>query len=89
MDKFATFDMSRPADKIMADLMQRDFSREPLKRSAAVRLKCLDCCNGSKHQVSRCQIRSCPLWPYRKGAPANVRTGLASEDVEQVTDNVE
>ena len=32
----------------------------PLK---AIRLKCLDCSNGSSHEVRFCPVMSCPLYP--------------------------
>jgi len=42
----------------------------PLK---AIRLKCLDCSNGSSHEVRFCPVMSCPLYPYRYGKrPATV-----------------
>ena len=31
----------------------------------AVRLKCLDCSGNSQKLVDRCNIRDCPLFPYR------------------------
>jgi len=36
----------------------------PLK---AIRLKCLDCCAGSRKEVRLCPVRDCPLWPFRMG----------------------
>jgi len=36
----------------------------PLK---AIRLKCLDCCGGSRKEVRLCPAKDCPLWPYRFG----------------------
>lgn len=36
----------------------------PLK---AIRLKCLDCMCGSKHEVKLCASIDCPLFPYRFG----------------------
>ena len=36
----------------------------PLK---AVRLKCLDCCCGSAHEVKLCTATKCPLYPFRDG----------------------
>ena len=38
-----------------------------LTRSKAIRLKCLDCCCGSAHEVKLCTCDSCPLFPYRFG----------------------
>lgn len=47
----------------------------------AVRLKCLDCSGNSPKLVDRCNIRDCPLYPYRslramgeqKKMPKNMR----------------
>jgi hypothetical protein len=36
----------------------------PLK---AIRIKCLECCCDSSHEVKNCHITDCPLWPYRLG----------------------
>ena len=33
----------------------------------AIRMKCLECCNWSRPEVARCQIRDCSLWAYRMG----------------------
>lgn len=34
-------------------------------RAGAIKLKCLDCCCGSRAEVRRCQIKDCPLFEYR------------------------
>ena len=31
----------------------------------AIRKKCMDCCGNSTKEVRRCNIKDCPLWPYR------------------------
>ena len=36
----------------------------PLK---AIRLKCLDCCCDQANEVKICEIKNCPLWPFRFG----------------------
>lgn len=36
----------------------------PLK---AIRLKCLDCCCGSAHEVKLCTAARCPLYQFREG----------------------
>jgi len=36
----------------------------PLK---ALRLKCLDCCNGSAQEVRLCTAVDCSSWPFRMG----------------------
>lgn len=33
----------------------------------AIRLKCLDCCCGSAHEVKLCTVERCPLFPFREG----------------------
>lgn len=45
-----------------------DFSvDEPLIRSRAIRVKCIECQNGQRNEVANCEITDCPLWPYRRG----------------------
>ncbi len=44
----------------------------PLK---AIRLKCLDCCCGSAHEVKLCTAEKCPLYLFRLGKNPN-RTGI-------------
>ena len=34
---------------------------------SAIRMKCLDCCCGSKKEIRECQIKSCSLWAFRMG----------------------
>ena len=36
-----------------------------ITRRKAIRLKCLDCCCGNGAEVRRCELRKCPLWPFR------------------------
>lgn len=42
----------------------------PLK---AIRLKCIDCCGGSKREVRLCTAYCCPLHPFRMGTNPNRR----------------
>jgi hypothetical protein len=39
----------------------------PGKRTAAIRLACLQCTNWQSTEVNRCEIRRCGLWKYRMG----------------------
>ena len=39
-------------------------SKTPLK---AIRQKCLECSNGSSHEVRLCPINDCALYEYRSG----------------------
>lgn len=38
--------------------------RTPIK---AIRVKCLECCNGQQNEVRECAVVSCPLHEYRMG----------------------
>jgi hypothetical protein len=40
---------------------------KPMSAQRALRLRCLDCCSGSAHEVRRCQVEKCPSWPFRMG----------------------
>lgn len=33
----------------------------------AIRAKCLDCCCDSPTEVKLCDIKTCPLYPYKSG----------------------
>lgn len=37
----------------------------------AIRLKCLDCCCGSSHEVKLCTVTQCPLYLFRLGKNPN------------------
>lgn len=43
----------------------------------ALRLNCLDCCNGSAQEVRLCTAVTCPSWPFRMGR--NPWSGPVSE----------
>lgn len=49
-------------------------------RSKAIRLKCLDCCCGNSAEVRRCDLKKCPLHPYRMG---NEKKAAALEAAEK------
>jgi hypothetical protein len=65
---------------------------QPILR--VIRFKCLDCCGGSRTEVSASTAVSCALWPYRLGAnPFAKARGLSytgpdrsSEKVPQFAD---
>ena len=42
-------------------------ARVTKSRAAAMRVKCLECCNGSVGEVAKCAIAECPLHPWRLG----------------------
>ena len=33
----------------------------------AIRKKCLECCNGQIKEVKMCEVKRCPLYPYKNG----------------------
>ena len=46
----------------------------------AIRAKCLDCSNGSPHEVTHCPIVRCPLYPYRLGKNPNIKPRELTEE---------
>lgn len=60
------YDVGRdPRTMTMEDLEQLGHARvSPLR---ALRLKCLDCCNGAAREVRLCTAVGCPSWPFRMG----------------------
>lgn len=60
------YDVGRdPRAMTMEDLEQLGHARvSPLR---ALRLRCLDCCNGSAREVRLCTAVDCPSWPFRMG----------------------
>lgn len=42
-----------------------------LTPARAIKLHCLDCSGGSPGERRTCQIKSCPLWPFRLGGLDN------------------
>ena len=39
--------------------------KNKLSRPKAMRAKCMDCCAGNRMEVRRCNVYTCPLFPYR------------------------
>ncbi len=58
-----------------------DFTEDgPLRPLRAIRTKCLECCAGSSHEIARCKITDCTLWPYRSGKrPSTMHKGALFE----------
>lgn len=56
----------------------------------AIRLKCLDCCNGQASEVKVCGATECPIYPFRMGRRPDISptydTGreLTDEQREQI-----
>ena len=36
-----------------------------LTRGQAIKLHCKECSGGSSSEAVKCEIKSCPLWPFR------------------------
>ena len=49
----------------------------PLK---AIRLKCLDCSNGSSNEVKLCPAKKCPLYPFRDGHNPSAKKEYTAEE---------
>lgn len=89
------FDVGRdPRDMSAGDLEQ--LGHAPVSPLRALRLKCLDCCNGSAQEVRLCTAVDCPSWPFRMGKNpwrrklgheerAALRARLAAEDASAPT----
>ena len=45
----------------------------------AIRAKCLDCCNGSAHEVKMCTVSKCPLYDFRLGKNPNIKREYTEE----------
>lgn len=58
---------------------------ERVTRSKAIRLKCLDCCNGNSAEVRRCDLTKCPLWRYRMGNEKKAEALQAAEKDEMIS----
>ncbi len=59
---------------------------EPLPPRKAMPEKCLECCVGSHHEVARCEIFDCTLWPHRSGKrPSNPNKGklMAAQELRR------
>ena len=57
----------------------------------AIRMKCIDCCNGQLKEIRLCPCQQCPLWPYRMGRRptrepwASEATDMGEETQERTT----
>jgi len=54
----------------------------PLK---AIRASCVDCMGGQRKLVKQCDLRGCPLWPFRMGKnPFRSNRNLTSEQRSEI-----
>lgn len=49
----------------------------------AIRLKCLDCSNGSANEVKLCNIERCPLYQFRFGKNPNRQPRELTEEQKE------
>ena len=58
----------------------------PLK---VIRLKCLECSNGSSNEVKLCPVEKCPLYLYRFGTnPDRKKRELTEEQKQQLKERL-
>lgn len=51
----------------------------------AIRAYCLDCSNGSAHEVKLCPMTECPLYAFRLGKNPNIKKKkLTPEQKEEI-----
>ena len=54
----------------------------PLK---AIRANCVECMGGQRSLVRECDLRGCPLWPYRLGKnPFITKRNLTAKDRSEI-----
>ena len=54
----------------------------PLK---AIRAKCMDCCCGQAKEIKLCNLKNCPLYPYRMGKRPKDDKDIGSGGIEEKT----
>ena len=61
---------------------------EGKSRAAAVKAKCLDCCNWQRVEITNCPVETCPISPYRPYRRNEIpKTPKKSETLEKKTLN--
>ena len=60
------FDVGRDPRRMSTDELEQ-LGHAQVSPLRALRLKCLDCCNGSAQDVRLCTAIDCPSWPFRMG----------------------
>lgn len=60
------YDVGRDPRGLSTDDLER-LGHARVSPLRALRLKCLDCCNGSAREVRLCTAVDCPSWPFRMG----------------------
>lgn len=55
----------------------------------AIRLKCIDCCNGSYSEARLCPATDCPLYPFRLGKnPFRQKREYSDEEKAAIADRL-
>lgn len=57
----------------------------PDELMTAIRVKCMECSGGHRKLVDRCDIRNCPLYPYR----SKRAMGIAHEGKTQMKGQIQ
>jgi len=60
---------------------------QPRARAKAIRLKCLDCCADSKHEVKYCPCTDCPSWAFRLGPKHNTQDPTIQPNKRLLSEN--
>lgn len=50
----------------------------------AIRLKCLECSNGSSKEIKLCPMDDCPLYDFRLGKNPNIKRTYTDEQREEM-----
>ncbi len=67
----------------------RDNLDSPTNPVKVIRVKCLDCCNGSYTEVDNCTVKRCPLHPFRFGKnPYRTKRELSDEQKGEMAERL-
>jgi len=54
-----------------------------IPRSTAIRVKCLQCCNYEREQISECTVITCALWPVRPYQDKNTPVDVVEDESDE------
>lgn len=52
---------------VLDEISRKSKAGDAMQALKRIRMKCLDCCCGSAHEVRMCPSDDCPLWALRFG----------------------
>ena len=55
----------------------------------AIRLKCLECSNGSSKEIKLCPMDDCPLYDFRLGKNPNIKRTYTDEQREEMAKHLD